>query len=195
MECWTGDSVYSHIIIIGGTGMLASASATLARRCRTLTSVARTRRSLQALDARIASPDCTHHMLALDWSARDAFIDALARHVRHVGAPALVLAWLHDDELGLRLDKILASTTSRCAFFLVRGSAVADPADHTESFVHEHDIPASIDYRQIILGFHRGAAGSRWLHDSEISTGVIAAIDDPKPRTMVGSVAPWSAHP
>jgi hypothetical protein len=43
--------IVRHTLVIGGTGMLRQASIQLAGRSQRLTSVARTRRSLAALDA------------------------------------------------------------------------------------------------------------------------------------------------
>ncbi|MGA9332669.1 MAG: hypothetical protein WBV39_00130 [Rudaea sp.] len=188
-------ATHSHMVIIGGTGMLAAVSRALADRCKVLTSVARTEESLRKLDKAIANANCEHCLLALDWSDPDGFVDALAEHVHRIGPPALVLAWLHDDELGPGLAKSLAPTDIPCDFFQVRGSASANPAQRAASFLLDRDIPGTINYHQIILGFHLCGDGSRWLHDSEISAGVLRAIDNPRSVTIVGSVAPWSSRP
>ncbi|MGH8127403.1 MAG: hypothetical protein ACRETC_03415 [Gammaproteobacteria bacterium] len=183
------------MVIIGGTGMLAAASKALADRCRMLTSVARTERSLRELDESIENAECEHNLLALDWSEPRTFLNALTEHVKHLAPPTLVLAWLHKDELGPKVATALASKNTQCDFFQVRGSAAANPAQHVDSFSQDYDIPKTINYHQIILGFHRDDGGSRWLSNAEISTGVLFAIDNPKPITIVGSVAPWSSHP
>lgn len=175
--------------------MLRGASEALAHRCRVLTSVAGSARSLQALDAAIANRDIAHHMLALDWRTPGEFVAAITNHARATGSPDLVLAWLHDDALGPRLAAALASTTTHCAFFQVRGSAAANPAEAPDSLLRDSAIPAAIDFHQIILGFHLEAHGSRWLHDEEICAGVLAAINHPQSVTLVGTATPWSHRP
>lgn len=111
--------------------MLAQACIELARRCTILTSVARTRRSLEKLDSAVRGAGCTHHMLALDWSSSAEYLDALGAHVRRIGSPSLTLA----------------------------------------------------------------AAGSRWLTNAEISSGVLAAVDRPARVTVLGTVEPWQLRP
>lgn len=176
--------------------MLVEASKELAHQYSVLTSVAGTGHSLRALNRAISGSDCDHRMLAVDWSEPDAFVRAVAAHVRQAEvSPSLVLAWFHDDGLGPRLAAALASAKARCAFFQVRGSAAANPAGNLDTLLHECDVPATIDYHQIILGFRIECGKSRWLHDSEISAGVLAAIDLPQPVTIVGRVAPWSMRP
>lgn len=171
-------------------------SKTLAGRCRILTSVAGTEHSLRALDRVIGGSGCDHRMLALDWSESDAFVRDVAAHVRQAEVPpSLVLAWFHEDGLGPRLAAALAPATARCAFFQVRGSAATDPVANVDAYPHECGVPAMLDYHQIILGFQIGGGQSRWLYDSEISAGVLTAIDHPKPVTIVGRVAPWSRRP
>jgi hypothetical protein len=188
--------VYPHVVLIGGTGMLAGAGRSLARRCGILTSIARSERSLHALDRTLGDCGCRHRMLALDWSEPDAFVRSVVEHVRRADVtPSLVLAWLHDDELGAWLASALAPSHTRCAFFHVRGSAAADPARDAQAFAHGRDMPATIDYRQVILGFRSEDGRSRWLHDAEIVAGVLDAIACPREVTVVGTVVPWSSRP
>lgn len=187
--------MYTHVLAIGCTGMLFDASVVLSRQCRALTSVARTEASLTRLDAAIAGAGCAHHTLALDWSRPDAFIDTVADHVRVVGTPQLVLAWLHDDALGPHLAQAIAPCNERCAFFQVRGSTAAKPAGSASSFLDGHDIPANLAYHQIILGFHADHSRPRWLRNDEICAGVLEAIAHPRPVSIVGTVMPWTNHP
>lgn len=187
--------MYAHALIVGGTGMLRGASIALALRSRHLTSVARTRRSLQALDEALTGMPCAHSTHALDWSEPRAFVAAVAARALAVGPPDLVLAWLHDDCIGPALARALASVRGHCEFFQVRASAAADPSLRGESWWRAQDEPAGIAYHQIILGFHVEAGRSRWLRDAEICTGVLAAIDAGRDVSFVGSVAPWSLHP
>lgn len=172
------------------------ASKTLAHRCGILTSVAGTERSLGALDRAIRGSGCAHRMLALDWSEHDTFVRGVAAQVRQADvSPSLVLAWLHDDRLGPKLAVALAPANARCAFFQVRGSTAANPEGNVDALLRGYDLPATVDYHQVVLGFQIEGGRSRWLHDSEIAAGVLTTIDHPKPVTIVGAVTPWSRHP
>lgn len=186
---------YGHALVIGGTGMLAGASRALAERCDVLTSVARTERSLRALDETIAASGCIHHTLALDWSSPDVFLTALAGHLDQVGAPSLVVAWLHQDRLGPEIARCVGAAGGPLEFVQVRGSAAANPATEGERVADSDLIPPNVTYRQVILGFRMEDAGSRWLTHREISDGVLAAIDGPQPTQVVGTVTPWDRRP
>jgi hypothetical protein len=47
----------------------------------------------------------------------------------------------------------------------------------------------------VVLGFVAGETGSRWLTNDEISTGVLKAVDEDAPLSIVGETRPWSARP
>lgn len=183
---------HEHVLVVGGTGMLFAASMALTDRCRRLTSVARTERSLGRLDAALSGAACMHHLLPLDWSAPEAFLDGIARHVQSVGPPSLAVVWVHADALGPAVAAALAGDGMVCDFYQVRGSAVADSAAETPATA---DLPPCVRYRQVILGFRAEGGSSRWLSDAEISRGVLAAIERAEPVAVVGRVRPWSRRP
>ena len=188
--------VHDHLLIIGGTGMLKEASIALAQRCAVLTSVARTERSLSTLDRALTGASVVHHMLALDWTRPVEFLSHLVRHVDHVGRPSLVLAWLHHDDLGPDVARAIAPSHGKCDFFQIRGSAAANPSAGAEFFLPQNSLPQGLTFHQIMLGFHTDEHGSRWLRDSEICAGVLAAIDKPGIGIdVVGTLTPWSARP
>ncbi len=85
--------MYQHTLIIGGTGMLCTTSVDLASRSRMITSVARTGRSLSALNSSLLASSGTHHMLALDWNEPDEFLRAVQAHLARTELPDLVVAW------------------------------------------------------------------------------------------------------
>ena len=175
--------------------MLKEASIALASTTNLLSSVARTKRSLSALDTALGDFKGTHHHLQLDWSNPNDFINTLSTHIQRVGAPSLVLAWLHDDYLGIELARCCSSPTTSCDFFQVRGSAAAAPHKNASSFAQEFQALPGINFHQIILGFKRTPTGSRWLTNAEISAGTLRAIKEALPLSIVGIVEPWDEAP
>ncbi len=135
--------------------MLRSASIALAARSRALTSVARTRRSLDAFDRDLADGTGRHHELVLDWSIPDVFLNAIHRHLASVGPPDLAVGWFHDDALGLQLAIELGAFASPCRFFQVLGSTAADPTAGASSLLSGFRPPNSVSYHQAVLGFVR----------------------------------------
>ena len=101
-------ALYGHVLVVGGTGMLASATRALAGRAEVLTAVARTTRSQRALADNVADAGCVLHEVALDWSDPDAFVSGLNQHIERTGPPSVVLAWLHDDHLASRIAQCVA---------------------------------------------------------------------------------------
>jgi hypothetical protein len=188
-------SMNSHTLIIGGTGMLKEASIALASTTNILSSVARTKRSLSALDAALGERKGVHHHLQLDWSNPREFTRSLSAHIQRVGPPSLVVAWLHDDDLGIEVAKCCSSPTVQCKFFQVRGSAAAAPHENATSFAQAFEAIPGIHFHQVILGFKRTQTGSRWLTNAEISAGVLQAVTDALPLSIVGVVEPWDEAP
>ena len=178
--------MHAHTIIIGGTGMLRAAAVKLAVQSRCLTSIARTHRSLVALDDMLPRSHGTHHMLKLDWSDPDPFLDGIEQHVEKTEPPDLVLAWIHEEQLALRLASRLG--TYHLQFFHVIGSARADPAAVAAKALSEIQVPSNVTYHQIILGAHGAGFNARWLTDQEISDGTLEAIQAKLPQFIVGKL-------
>lgn len=182
-----------HTLIVGGTGMLKEASVALAMRSRLMTSVAHTAKSLQQLDHRLERGDASHYTLQLDWSHGN-FLDKLEAHCSVVGYPSLVVAWLHDDNLAPRIATRIGAGAETCRFFHVRSSAAADPTLGSERLAEAWgDVP--VQHYEIILGFQVTESSSRWLDNSEISSGVLAAIERGERKSAVGVVTPWANRP
>ena len=178
--------MYSHAVIIGGTGMLRAASIQLAGQSRQLTSVAHTRQSLNALDGALPEGHGAHHRLTLDWSEPEAFIKAITQHLESTEQPDLVVAWVHNTQLGVRLAASLGKRNVQ--FFHVIGSAAANPAKVAAQARGCAQLPRTVAYHQVILGAVRQGAGMRWLTNSEISGGVLAAIHAQQARFVVGTL-------
>lgn len=180
--------MYEHIFVVGGTGMLKQASIQLAHTCKVMTSVASTKESLKSLSVSLEAATCTHHTLQLDWLYKQAFLDAIESHVKNVGAPDLTLAWLHDDSMGPELASVLGYKESVSnLFFQVRGSSAVTSTGQIQGFSDIQEITETARYYQILLGFVVDDNNvSRWLSHAEIVSGVLSALQSPKPITHVG---------
>jgi NAD(P)-dependent dehydrogenase (short-subunit alcohol dehydrogenase family) len=180
-----------HTLIIGGTGMLRQASIALAARSQRLTSVARTQRSLAALDAVVPAGSGQHDMLPLDWSAPDNFLDEIERHLAQTGPPDLVLAWIHQDYLALRLASRLSQNGHPLRFYHVIGSSGPDPSEIAQALLARIEEIPHLHYHQVILGAVKTNWGTRWLTNQEISAGVLEAIEKQQSQFVVGTLDRW----
>ena len=77
----------------------------------------------------------------------------------------------------------------------VLGSAADDPSRPDPERRARFEAIEGVSYQEVILGFMREGAASRWLTDDEIASGVLAAIDRPMPRQIIGVTRPWTARP
>ena len=185
-----------HALVIGGTGMLRRATVAIAEHSRKLTVVARTPASLAALASLLS--DCQNDLqqryAALDWNQPEKFVLELDRLVKEVGYPTLVLAWLHDMNLGPHVAAAVSVPEPHCDFFQIIGSSGSSHG-HASALREQVEAVSDIRYFQVILEFKREAGASRWLTNDEISNGVLEAIAKREACHIVGMVSPWEQRP
>jgi len=187
--------VAGHTLIIGGTGMLADFSASIAEREGALTSIARTERSLTSLERRLSKSRCTHRTLALDYNDARSFARGLRLAVEAAGPIDLVVGWFHHDAVAVRLASELGAMGHPSRFVHVMGSAAGDPAADCDRLHQQVEAEGPITYQQVVLGFVRENGRSRWLTNLEISEGVGRAVELGQPFSVVGTTSPWDERP
>jgi molybdopterin-guanine dinucleotide biosynthesis protein A len=150
-----------HVLVVGGTGMLAGLSRSLAARGHLVTVVARRPVDLGA----------GVEQLALDYRSSESLERGLARAVAERGPAELAVAWIHTDA------PAAPAAVAR---------AVAPGGRLVQVFGTRvwplQLVPIHLAYRQVLLG----SVGGRWLTDEEISAGVLAAIAADRPLHVVG---------
>jgi hypothetical protein len=129
----------------------------------------------------------------LDYRDAEAFAAALIDAQNTFGEPDLGVGWFRDSNSPLIFAKNLMSSSTR--LFHVLGSAAADPATDPENVRTQYQQFTHIEYHQVILGFIIEEDRSRWLTNSEISNGVLRAIESNSKVSVVGTVRPWTARP
>ena len=178
--------MYAHTVIIGGTGMLFAASVQLAAQSHRFTSAARTHASLARLDVLLPKGCGPHHMLPLDWSEPEAFVAGIPNHIEATEEPDLVVAWVHDEQLGIRVGSVLGR--GNVQFFHVIGSAAANPGQIAAHVQAEANLPSNVAYHQVILGAAAQGNHARWLTNAEIASGVLKAVQAQQLRFVVGTL-------
>jgi len=172
--------------MIGGTGMLLAASVQLAAQSRRFTSVARTSASLARLDAALPKGHALYHMLSLDWSEPEAFVAGIASHIKATEEPDLVVAWVHNERLGIRIASVLGM--GNVQFFHIIGSAAANSGHIAAQVQGGANLPSNVAYRQVILGAASQGRHARWLTNAEISSGVFKAVQAQQAQFVVGTL-------
>ena len=180
----------SHVLIVGGTGMLKGVTESYARNGDAVSVVARTMRRIEPLTKAYA----TIVGVPVDYREPDALQTALSGAVAAQGPVDLAVVWMHDDADDAPL--IVADHLGPDALYVhVLGSAAADPSDPDQPFAVELSALLGPRYRQIILGFIQEERGSRWLTNAEISDGVLKGIASGEQRFIVGTERPWEVRP
>jgi hypothetical protein len=190
----TGGAHPGHVLVVGGTGMLRPVSMELARRGHATTVIARSSKPLERMAAESGG---LVHPLALDYRELETLETELRRVIHERGALMLVVAWIHASAPAapLTIAHVAAHDGASLRYIHVLGSAADDPSVPDPQRRQAFEAIGRVEYEEAILGFVREGDGSRWLTDEEISAGVLAAIDAPAPRHIIGVTRPWSAHP
>jgi hypothetical protein len=173
-------------LVIGGTGMLERASLELASQSSHFTMVASTRISLEGFESLARSKGSPVRSIRADWNDREQFLGVLEDQPNREGTPDLVVAWLHEIDLGPVLASKICRPDHSTVFLQVCGS-MAPRSDTFLSFGNM-DVYPSIDYRLVILGFRQQGNTRRWLTHEEISDGVLKAVKSQTQISIVGEL-------
>lgn len=164
------------ILTIGMTGMLAGATRTLADQGPVWVVARHASQFCQA---------CQHpNLTPIDGDYNDPRLtDRIPVSGIHT-----IIAWIHGSDWSF-LERAVERCQARRVLHIC-GSSSADPSTPIQRPNLGH-----ADYYRVILGFVIENNRSRWLTHEEISSGVLAAVRNDAPETVVGTVEPWAARP
>ncbi|MCA9274215.1 MAG: hypothetical protein KDA31_14350 [Phycisphaerales bacterium] len=163
-----------HVMVIGGTGMLAGLCRTLADRGHPVSVLARRNRDLGP------GVGC----FACDYKDPDSLDAAMSEAIDELGPIAVLISWIHGTAPDAAEQAHRIASPER--HLRILGSASAKrPAPG----------PSEAGCERITLGFALDGPASRWLTHDEICEGVLHAFDHPRPATIVGVVEPWERRP
>lgn len=212
-----------HVLVVGGSGMLAEAVDWLLSQGYHVSVIGRNRGRLERL--RKMSPDPKRLLpLPLDYRDDHVLRQEVRRCQQHFGPIDMVVAWIHSvapRALDVIVDEILAFREEALGRGDVLPAPAGSPVHPGSSGPQRSPDPLKIyhvlgsasnleaikksaavasrpdcDYRQVQLGFVIEDDGrSRWLTNREISDGVIRAIREDRETTVVGTLEPWDRRP
>jgi uncharacterized protein YbjT (DUF2867 family) len=176
-----------RVLVVGGTGMLGGMCEALAARAVGVTVVSRGRQRPAWLAHRSIK---TIH---LDYTDTSKLRDMLAEQVGAHGIFDAAVCWIHST--APEASEVVARAVAPCRYVRVMGSAGADPSRPNDVGRQIFGSIEGLRYQEVILGFEVEGTRSRWLTDTEISAGVLGALNSGVDRAIVGRVRPWSARP
>jgi hypothetical protein len=187
----------AHALVVGGTGMLRGVSLDLAARGMEVSVIARNEERLRRLAAEGEVLAGAIHPIPLDYRDTDLLTRALAGAREARGPISLAVLWIHAvaPDAPAAIAGAIASPDHPPRVFHLRGSVARDPSATGNPIALRLREHPGIRYREIVLGFTGRPGRTRWLTDAEISAGVIGAIEEDAPRTVVGRTEPWSDRP
>lgn len=177
-------NAFRHVLVVGGSGMLAGC-------CRALLDVSDHVSVMARDECRIRAIAPAVQPVLCDYKDEAAFAAALAA----LDPPDLVVARIHGRQPATR-RALAERATPGGRFLQVLGSAHGDPSHPwrlAEMAKAAEGLPISC--QAAVLGFVVENGHSRWLSNDEISAGVFAAIQSGTPLSIIGTVEPWSAKP
>jgi hypothetical protein len=182
--------VKKHAMVVGGTGMLKSATIWLEENGYHVSAVARTRTGLESVKEQAGNP-ANLSIYSVDYHDEVMFAETIKSVISENGPIDLVLVWIHSSApyaFPLLVQTIEKEQNSGWQLYHVKGSTKQIPTDVPE-------LPEKCNYHQIFLGFIIEMGWSRWLTHQEISNGTIEGIKGNKPIHIVGTLEPWDMRP
>lgn len=180
-------------IVVGGSGMLAAVSSGLVKeRGMTVGVIARTQKSLDRLEAIPSGFAGRLVPMALDYHNVDRLRHWIGHFQLMEGPIDLVVAWIHQPVVPV-LEAVISEVEAyrHMPWRLVHvvGSQAGFEAPGIVTF------SSWCAYQRVILGFVLEGNSSRWLLHSEISQGVLRAIQSDQPTSVVGTLEPPDRRP
>jgi len=183
---------YGHVLIFGGTGMLAKATGWIAARSERTVVFGRNRHRLERIAKQYDGYGL--EVKQLDYTDNAALIREIhAAHSQH-GPIGMVVAWIHGTApkaLPTIKEQISRLQSDPWTLVHIKGSS-SRLSDITKP---DPDAPENCQVKEVRLGFVYDGTSSRWLTHEEISDGIIEAIKGNQPITVVGTLEPWDKRP
>ena len=183
-----------RILVIGGTGMLRLVTEYFISNNFHVSVVARDIEKLKYFTNKypfIKTIDLISH----DYSDADNFIKTIENKIDEHGSFDIIIGWIHSHAVHslTRLINVLEKYNNQTILYHIKGSEYYDPTKR--GYFQKININHKLDYREIFLGFKIENNCSRWLTDTEISNGVINAVESGIKKAIVGNIEPWELRP
>lgn len=173
----------SHALIIGGSGMLKEAAIWLATQYDDVTVIGRSKKKMDFL-----IDQCKNiNPIYIDYHDTNQLKSRIEEQIRKLGDIDLIVAWVHStapDALSTIMN-VVSKQKSNWNLLHILGSR-----SNLETIKKNISVPENCTYSQVQLGFVRENDQTRWLTNTEISSGVIKAISQKEAKYIVGMTEP-----
>ncbi|QNG59687.1 short-chain dehydrogenase [Bacillus sp. PAMC26568] len=175
----------SHVLVVGGTGMLADVSVWLGQHADMVSVIGRQENRHNKLNARMKNVNS----LIFDYKDGNELRKQMMKAIEQYGPITLVVSWIHSHASYTLtiIDEEVSKAAPLWRLFHIQGSS-----NSRELYF---PIGANCLYRSIILGYLIEGGQARWLTHKEICEGVIESIKQDSEKAVVGIVEPWDKRP
>lgn len=180
-----------HVLVVGGTGMLAGVSLWLLDNGYHVSILARNAGRMKSLIERTGLKSCVTPIL-VDYHNEYELRKKVKATIKQNGDIDMVVAWIHstaERALELIVKEVSANENKWELFHILGSSSDAD------KIKRKRPLADSYFYHQVQLGFIDEGSHSRWLTNEEISKGVIEAVKKKEKLLTIGQIEPWERRP
>ena len=177
-----------HLLIIGGTGMLSQAVLYFVSKYKTISVIARHQGGLNRLKKQAGERGNILNLLAVDYRNYSKLVKKVEKSVKEFGEIDTIISWIHDtapDAL-LSVCRALESKSTIVNLFELQSSEHGKIENYHENRDSEFSAFQKISYHSILLGAIRKDSTTRWLTHTEISQGVIDAVENHRKESIIG---------
>ncbi|MCY7362658.1 MAG: short-chain dehydrogenase [Ignavibacteria bacterium] len=186
----------SHVLVVGGTGMLKDVSLYFAIHGKKVSVIARDQIKFEEL---ILAKDTFGFInpIRVDYTDYEQLKNKLHNAINIYGPVETAVCWIHSTapEAPHIIAEIINEANIPVKYFHILGSEYVNPLNQIEDFKETFHRYKNISYKKIILGFIIEDGHSRWLTNTEIGNGVTDALKKDEDLFIVGKVEPWEMKP
>lgn len=186
-------SEMNRILIIGGTGMLREATEYFILNNFRVSIIGRDVKKLNYFTDKFPDKK-TINLISQDYRDTKNFIKVIKKNIKLHGSFDIIISWIHSNANNslLQLIDTLVKYNKTTIFYHIKGSASSTTSNTTTKC----DLfNTRLDYREIFLGFKIDNNSSRWLTNTEISNGIIDAVNSNILKCIVGQTEPIDLRP
>lgn len=176
-----------HVLIIGGTGMLAGLSAELADMGIKVSVIGRNEEKHENVKRMSLYPENIISLI-IDHSYHLTLKEQLMKTMEENGPIDTVIAWVESYVTLEYIVNYVSINAESFRLFHIRGSR-----RYFED--QQLTVPFNCLSRKVYLGFVLSEQGSRWLTNEEISNGVLNAVQQDLVSSIVGTIEPYEKRP
>jgi len=179
----------NHILIIGGTGMLAEVVRYFSSQYKTTSVIARHKGGLLRLQEQVKNAQSHFKPIAVDYRDYRILEKKINSATLEFGNIDIIISWIHSSapDALQRICQAGYCESKKLHLFEILSSSFGKITEYHKIQSEKYSNFKNLHYHSILLGEIKIGNSTRWLNNREISEGVIQAVENESVTTVVGS--------